>query len=497
MMKGDKMNNKTMQMKSLLASLIMFAVHSIWAQENESADSNPFNSVVKLEVITSSTNARSPWKKDEGASCGSGVVIGDGRILTCAHCVTDATFIRIRKSDEEAIYQGRIKFISHSCDLAIVEVVDPKFMQRITPCAIGDTPPMQTQVLAVGFPLGGDGISYTRGIVSRVEEIEYRHSLRDHLAIQVDAAINPGNSGGPVFNMNDGRIAGIAFQGNKEGESLGYLIPPDVINHFLKDIQDGRVDGFEHAQFQISGLENEEARRYLKMTELHTGCEIVDVSPLLGTNSIKRGDVLMSIGGYAVANNGYIRIDGNERRAYWYPLRSLQIGETCPVVVLRKGRELNFTLTASKRNPRIRPFVYEREADYYVFGGYVFTTVSLSFLECEPRFGYGSLCDEKRFPDDEPVALADVMADEVTEGYLGMGGTLVRTLNGVEVKNIRHLIELIENSKDEYLHLEVDGGRRYLEPIYIKREQQLGATKRIMNKYAIPADRSPDLLKRE
>lgn len=478
----------------VVVAAMMFAGQTAQAQKAESGKGdNSFNAVVKLEVTTAKTNIRSPWKKEENMGSGSGVVVGDGRILTCAHCVADATFIRIRKNDEESIYQGEVEYVSHSCDLALVRVKDPKFMLGVTCAAIGDTPSMQTQVLAVGFPLGGNGISFTQGIVSRVEAVTYSHSLEDHLAIQVDAAINPGNSGGPVFDLRDGRIAGIAFQGNKKGESLGYLIPPDVIRHFLKDVEDGHVDGFAIAPFKVVLLENSEARRHLKMTGGRTGCLVVDVQPSLGTNSLMRGDILLSICGYAVANNGYIRIAGNERRDYRYPLDNLQIGEKYPVKVLRNGTEKTFTLTAKPRNQRIRPFMHDRLVDYYVFGGYVFTTVSYDLLALRPSFNFEPLGDEKRSPDDEPVVLVDVMADESTEGYLGLSGTLVQTVNGTEVRNIRQLIRIIEDCRDEFLCLELDRDDRYSTPVYLNREQQKNATKRVLEKYAIPVDRSKDL----
>ncbi|KAG6492657.1 hypothetical protein ZIOFF_047622 [Zingiber officinale] len=66
----------------------------------------------------------------------------------------------------------------------------------------------QDSVTIVGYPLGGDTISVSKGVVSR---IEYAHGSSDLLGIQIDAAINPGNSGGPAFN-DHGECIGVAFQ---------------------------------------------------------------------------------------------------------------------------------------------------------------------------------------------------------------------------------------------------------------------------------------------
>ena len=186
----------------------------------------------KNEVTTAKADICRPWANRTDASTGSGVVIAPGRILTCAHCVTDACYIRVRKHNEDMLYHGSVQFIDNDADLALVGVDDPAFMAGITPMEIGETPHVQDDVLAVGYPRGGEDISYTRGIVSRIEDIRYAHGWTKLLGVQVDAAINPGNSGGPVLDLRNGKIAGIAFQGQEKGESLGYIIPPEIIRHF-------------------------------------------------------------------------------------------------------------------------------------------------------------------------------------------------------------------------------------------------------------------------
>lgn len=66
---------------------------------------------------------------------------------------------------------------------------------------------------------GGDNISVSKGVVSRVEPTQYVHGATQLLAIQIDAAINPGNSGGPAI-MGD-KVAGVAFQNLSNAENIG------------------------------------------------------------------------------------------------------------------------------------------------------------------------------------------------------------------------------------------------------------------------------------
>lgn len=66
---------------------------------------------------------------------------------------------------------------------------------------------------------GGDNISVTKGVVSRVEPTQYVHGATQLMAIQIDAAINPGNSGGPAIMGT--KVVGVAFQNLSGAENIG------------------------------------------------------------------------------------------------------------------------------------------------------------------------------------------------------------------------------------------------------------------------------------
>ena len=80
--------------------------------------------------------------------------------------------------------------------------------------------------------MGGDNISVTRGVVSRIDTMPYTQGAEDLLVIQIDAAINPGNSGGPVFDTS-GHVIGAAFSGLVHASNIGFIIPTVTIDHFL------------------------------------------------------------------------------------------------------------------------------------------------------------------------------------------------------------------------------------------------------------------------
>ena len=136
----------------------------------------------------------------------------------------------------------------------------------------------------VGYPTGGDNISVTRGIVSRVEPQQYAHGTTTLLAIQIDAAINPGNSGGPAFQGKN--VVGVAFQNLQGAENIGFVIPTTIIDHFLTDVERNASKNRPHAGFSSLGLhcqamENINLRLFKKMTQGQVGFSFTCRLPVL------------------------------------------------------------------------------------------------------------------------------------------------------------------------------------------------------------------------
>jgi S1-C subfamily serine protease len=119
------------------------------------------------------------------------------RILTGAHVVANATFVQVQKVSEPDKLVARIVAISHDSDLALLQVEDLRFTRGVQAAVVGGLPGLRDQVQVVGYPVGGEEVSVTEGVVSRIEVQRYEHSQRHLLAVTVDAAINEGNSGGP------------------------------------------------------------------------------------------------------------------------------------------------------------------------------------------------------------------------------------------------------------------------------------------------------------
>ena len=206
--------------------------------------------VVKVYTAYSSQHPAMPWtNKAQEEATGSGFSIrhdGELCIVTNAHVVADATYVEVRKAGDARKYVATRRKVAHECDLATLTVEDARFWEGVSPLSLGAMPSLQDEVAVVGYPEGGEGVSITQGVVSRIEIQRYAHSGTSLLAVQIDAAINPGNSGGPALNA-DGDVVGVAFQLQQESQNIGYVIPVPTIQHFLADAVPGdptRCAGF-------------------------------------------------------------------------------------------------------------------------------------------------------------------------------------------------------------------------------------------------------------
>ena len=140
--------------------------------------------------------------------------------------------------------------------------------------------------------------------------------------------------------------------------------------------------------------------------------------------------------------------------------------------------------------------MYDLKPDYFVYGGFVFTTISFDYLlQAKPEI-HDDLFEDKAFTDEEAVAIASCFADVGIEGYIGCGKSLVRDVNGVKVRNLRHLVELVDSCKNGFVSFGLDCDTKWDTKVIVDAKEMREATSRVMKRNQIPADRSEDLRKK-
>lgn len=454
-----------------------------------------YDAVVKIFSVSSRPNFYLPWQNfSQRNASASGFVIEGKRIITNAHAVSYPTFITVRKPGDQTRYPARVVSVNHECDLAILTVDAPGFFDGIPPMELADLPPLQSSVSVIGYPVGGDNVSITSGVLSRIEPRRYSHSGKQLLAAQVDAAINPGNSGGPA--MHGGKVVGIAFQGAASAQNIGYIIPCSVLKHFLKDLEDGRIDGFPDVPFRSEPLENPDLRRSLKMKKEMSGVLVIELPELLKQEvPLQPGDVVLKVDGRNIANDGTIDFGQGKVLFFGCLFWEQQLGTALPVTILRDGVEKIVETKTVKFPFRVPNQLYDRNPSYYLAGGIVFTPLTINYMgtwkniDQVPDELAVNLGKSRDLPDEEIVVISMVLADEVNLGYQRVGADIVSTVNGVKITSLRQLASLIDSQKEGFLEIVLQNGMRLVMDVSGMRE----ATPRVMHRYRIPSDRSSDL----
>ncbi len=194
-------------------------------------------------------------ESEELSSTGSGVVIGEGFVLTNYHVVEDASSLRVTVTDDSnntTEYAATLVAYDESLDIAIVYATD----LDLPAVTLGDSDSLQVGdwAICIGNPLGFSKTT-TAGIVSALNRSvessstdKYgRKSTTSNAMIQVDAAINSGNSGGGMFSVT-GELMGIptlkytgSYYSGSTVEGIGMCIPINSAKPLIEKVLNGEI----------------------------------------------------------------------------------------------------------------------------------------------------------------------------------------------------------------------------------------------------------------
>ena len=450
-----------------------------------------YNSIVRIEAATQVPDYREPWKAGRfSGGIGTGFLIGKNKFLTNAHVVSNARRLLITMHGSPQKHPARILHIAHDCDLALLEVEDFSSFEGLQYLNIGTVPKLESQVRVIGYPVGGNRISVTRGVVSRIDFSTYSHSRADqHLVVQIDAAINPGNSGGPV--IQDGLVVGVAFQGLRSADNTGYMIPTPVVKRFLTDIEDGRYDKYVDLGILEFPLFNPAMRKKFGLARNSPGVLVASVTPDGPCDGIlESNDILTAINGNTVDTAGNILIDGEKVNMNEIVERKFA-GDEISLQFIRDGKSLEKKATLKPFPPASMYSVqYGVSPRFTTFAGLVFQPLDRNlyaaheFKNARVRSLFTHYIDDGIFKERKDIViLTRVLSDPVNTHYSNHSGKAVESINGEKVTSLHQAHKLL-NPKDmpEFFVIKCEGVER---PIIVPGNQALAASKRTMKNYGI------------
>ena len=454
-------------------------------------------SVIQITVFGQPPRWDVPWQFGNVQRwSGTGFLIDGKKIMTNAHVVNWARQIQVKRLGDPRPYLAKVTYAGPDCDLALLEVEDERFYEGLEPLAIGDLPEVRSTVVTYGYPAGGEQISYTRGVVSRIELQPYVNiGNRSLLAVQTDAAINPGNSGGPV--IQDDKVVGVAFQGQPGLENAGFFIPPNVMKHFLKDIEDGKYHGFPQAGIKLTETFNPAMRAKLELPDEDRGARIDGIVPDSTKEHLKVDDVLLKVGDYPVASDGTITYRGNIVNM-GMAVGEYQHGDKVPMVIWRDGKEVTVELPVYVLTDDLATGNQYTLPRYFVYGGLVFTPLSRDYLTTLGRSWMESVSQdivaelyyrrdmEPEKKRTEPVMMADVLTHPVNANFEVKGRVMVDKINGIRIDRLEDVIRAFESHKGAQ-HLIEFSPMNHIEGL--DRAQAEEANTAILQQFGLPSDR--------
>jgi S1-C subfamily serine protease len=288
-------------------------------------------------------------RTSDGIATGSGVIFtADGYVLTNAHVVDGARTIAVTLATAEPL-KASLVGADPLNDLAVLRVrrsaLPVASFGRSADLAVGDA------AIVVGSPFGFRG-SVTSGIVSALHRVVKvpgdqgpgtGHELVD--VIQTDAAINPGNSGGALAD-GGGRVVGIstaiATSGNVESSAgVGFAIPIEEALEVARTLVAKKSVRVPFLGWEIEDLSAETAARY--RLQGRSGALLGAVRPggPAAKAELRKGDLVVRFGAVPVRDGDQLAV----------ALRRATVGEPVPILIVRRGRELNL-LAVPTAQPR-------------------------------------------------------------------------------------------------------------------------------------------------
>ena len=491
---------------ALLAWLSIFFAGNMFAANK---DSPTYDSIVRLDVFVSAYDYTNPWQRGPLKKVsGSGVIVQlpnhQFGILTNHHVINTQHYIYGLKNNTIKQYELKPIWRSHAFDLALLTLANEneydEFYKNIEPMPLGELPPLQSKITLLGYPIGGQTLSITEGVLSRVEYSNYAHSDLPFLAGQVDAAMNRGNSGGPA--VSDGKLVGLSFQklnqANRQVSNIAYIIPAPIIRQFLNSYIANDSRGIPSLGLVVEKMKNKTLQSFYG-ADGEDGVLVCHVIP--GTSAdgiIKVDDVILKINDIPISYDASIQGVFSQRISMDYLEHSSSVGDVLRVQVLRDHKPMDLSVPLSSTvNQDLVIATNNIPPKYYTYQGLVFTTVTKQFVDAfkgrvpVPEVLPKILNSFRSGDQKEIVILLRVLPHEVTYGYHDLAMETIDSVNSVKVHDLEHLIELIEGSDKDYIQIEF--GYKGLYKMILNHHDAERVNRDILQQYNIPFDRSEDL----
>ena len=469
-------------------AMLVFAGGHAHAQEEE-----PYG-MVSLRITVQKYDQAEPWHKSpERVVRGNALVLKDGLLLTTADLVKNATLIEARKFGRYPNYSASLHLVDYELDLALLRVNSDEFWRGLKPLPIADKP-VTSGRFAINrwrsngrFEQGSGEVVQLQVATSRFGNLEYP---------ELQGTTTMSALGWGEILTSEGKVIGIISSHDRSTISA---VNSPMLKRFIIAAQQQPYPGFAHRGFYWQQLNHEAMREFYGLNGGETG---VLIRRLLGggtgAKQLRKGDILLQLGPYEIDPEGRIT------HPYYGPiLFTIAINETLeptiPAVVIRSGKRMRLNLTRrpfAKDDFRVRPYVFDRQIDYEMFGGLVLQELSLGYLRLWGKewrvkaptrlvieYFLNSLrqASEKK---EKVVIVSKVLPDSANIGYGDVNNSILVRANGKPVRSLDEFRSAIRTPEGGYHVLEFNPTKGRGKIIFTASEME-AANRRVRQRYGV------------
>jgi hypothetical protein len=453
------------------------------------------DSIVFLETSAHGYNLSEPWKhRDLSQNWACGCAVGPYEVLTTAENVVNLAFAKALRYGQNEFVGAELVAVDYRVNLCLIRL-DPNQLNK----------PLKPLTFVAEYPKGAELDSYWlsadsrlftgRGHLDRasVETTRTSHGQRLRYVI---ANTSQRTGKGEVYCAGRSPI-GIACWSSRDKEAG--LIPAETINGFLEAVRKGDYKGFGEVGFAISELLDPAMRSFLKMpASLGGGTYVADVYNLgTGSEVLKKGDVILRIGGHGLDPHGRFKHDKYEWLSFDHLITGKEAGESVLFDIWREGRKekIQAKVKSFEASEMLVPFhEFDRQPEYVVTAGFVLQKLTVEYMK---EFGddlageapshlyhyYRDLAFKPTEERRDVVILSYVLPAPINIGYTGLGQIVVSKFNGMKIRSVADILEAQKlNPQSEYDVIEFELNSP---SIVISREQLPAANQFVSRNYGI------------
>lgn len=414
------------------------------------------NSLVFLNISVSAYENLQPWKLAPiSGKYGYACAVAPYQVLTTAHGMVDAAFIKARRYGQNEFIPVEIKAIDYEANLCLLELDRNVMTEPLKPLTFSEEYQKDAELTAYWLSSAGQ-LSTSHAVLDRAEvnssTVSYSYALDFVVA---NSPQTPGR--GRIFCHNN-KPVGIAYWSDSDNSEAG-LAPAHTINLFLEDAQDGDYKGFPVRGFSARNLVDPAMRQYLNIPpDIVDGIYITRVQTLgTGSDKLKAGDVIVAIDNNPIDSHGRFKHPVFDRIPYHYLIANHKIGEAIIFDIFRDGEKKQISVIAKNfdASEMLVPYYeYSKQPEYIVTAGFVIQKLTRPYLRA---WGEGTapphLSNYYRNhafnPTDERediVILSYVFPTDFSLGYHSLGRIVIDKYNGMKIKSLKDILKAMEQN---------------------------------------------------